>query len=220
MINALYIVKFADGVSAEQKTAMADAARKLCESVSEVGICEVVPDDSPTNPGDLFCEMAFRERPDYDSASSTGAWDELKATVSEEELAADVTFVAYGPGDANLGKGECTCHRVMLMHLVDGVAPEVIDMMRRRVLKVGEYVPGLVSTQISEVFESSGSVDWNYVYDCDFDTPATFLGKYMTSPYHWGYLRLVQSDCVECVADMQLTPYVVTEKAFLTSLSD
>ena len=28
MINALYIVKFADGVSVEQKTAMADAARK------------------------------------------------------------------------------------------------------------------------------------------------------------------------------------------------
>ena len=76
----------------------------------------------------------FRERTDYDAASSTGAWDELKATVSEEELAADVTFVAYGPGDANLGKGECTCHRVMLMRLVDGVAPEVIDMMRRRVL--------------------------------------------------------------------------------------
>lgn len=220
MINALYIAKFADDVSAEQKAAVADTVRSLCEKIAEASICEIVPDDSPTNPGELFCEMAFHERSDYDAASLTGAWSELKAAVSEEGLVVDVTFLAYGPGDTKFGKGECTCHRVMLMHLVDGVSPDSVEKMRRRVLEVGEYVPGLINMQISEVFESSGSVDWNYVYDCDFDTPATFLGKYMTSPYHWGYLRLVQSDCVECVADMQLTPYVVTEKAFLTSLLD
>lgn len=220
MINALYIATFSDGASMEQKTALAETVRDLCASIAEASVCEVVPDDSPTNPGDLFCGMAFRERSDYDAASSTSAWSELKTTISEKSLVADLTFAAYGPGTAKLGKGECTCHRVMLMHLVEGTDPEMIDKMRRRVLEVGEYVPGLINTQISEVFEASGSVNWNYVYDCDFDTPATFLGKYMTSPYHWGYLRLVQSDCVECVADMQLTPYIVTEKAFLTSLPE
>ncbi len=217
MINALYLVKFGENATADEKTALRDAVRELCASVAPTFVCDVVPDDSPSNAGELFCELGFAELADYDAAKASAPWGELQ-TLVDGDGANQVTFLAYGPGETNFRGGDCACHRIMLMHLVEGVAPEVVDMMRRRVLQVGEYVPGLINTQISEVFESSGAVEWNYVYDCDFDTPATFLGKYMTSPYHWGYLRLVQSDCVECVADMQMTPYIPVDKAFLTSL--
>ena len=84
---------------------------------------------------------------------------------------------------------------------------------------VDAYVPGLVNMQISPVFESSGSGQWDYVYDCDFDEPATYLGPYMRSPYHWGYLRLAQSDTAEYVMARQLSPYVVTEEAFLLRMA-
>ena len=218
MINALYLVTFNEGVSPEEKTAMRDEARAACEAVAPAWLCDIVPDDSPTNAGDLFCELAFADRTAYDEAAGSPSWESLREAVSDSSLAADVTFLAYGPGQANLKGGDSTCHRIMLMHLVEGVDPKMVEAMTQRVLQVGEYVPGLVNTQISEVFDSSGAVPWNYVYDCDFDTAATFLGKYMTSPYHWGYLRLLQSDCVECVADKQMTPYIPAERAFLTAL--
>lgn len=218
MINALYLVTFNEGVAPEEKTTVRDEARAACEAVAPVWLCDIVPDDSPTNAGALFCELAFADRGAYDEAASSAAWETLREAVSGGALAADVTFLAYGPGKSNLKGGHSTCHRIMLMHLVEGVDPAMVEAMTERVLQVGEYVPGLVNTQISEVFDSSGAVPWNYVYDCDFDTAATFLGSYMTSPYHWGYLRLVQSDCVECVADKQMTPYVTAEGAFLTAL--
>ncbi|WP_302961912.1 hypothetical protein [uncultured Adlercreutzia sp.] len=218
MINALYIVKFAEDASADQKSEIRDAARELCGRLAPTFACEIVPEDSPSNAGELFCELGFAERADYDDAAASETWEALRSLL-EEAVMGDMTFVAYGPGEERLQGDESACHRVMLVHLVDGVAPEQVENMRRRLLEVGEYVPGLVNMQISEVFDSAGAVPWNYVYDCDFDTAATFLGKYMTSPYHWGYLRLVQSDCVECVADMQMTPYIPVEKAFLTSLA-
>ena len=54
MINALYLVTFNEGVSPEEKTAMRDEARAACEAVAPAWLCDIVPVDSPTNPGDLF----------------------------------------------------------------------------------------------------------------------------------------------------------------------
>ena len=138
MINALYLVTFNEGVSPEEKTAMRDEARAACEAVAPAWLCDIVPDDSPTNAGDLFCELAFADRTAYEEAAGSPSWESLREAVSDSSLAADVTFLAYGPGQANLKGGDSTCHRIMLMHLVEGVDPKMVEAMTQRVLQVAD----------------------------------------------------------------------------------
>lgn len=219
MYNALFIATFIEGVADEQKDAVVEAARDLCAALSDVYIATRCPDDSSTNPGDVYCELAFDSREAYDAAKGDSAWAELEGILNDPETFTVCEFAGYGPGELKLGEGTCTCHRVMVVRLAEGAQPEMIDAMCERLMRVDSYVPGLVNMQVSPVFESSGSGQWDYVYDCDFDDPATYLGAYMRSPYHWGYLRLAQSDCVEYVMARQLSPYVVTEEAFLPRMA-
>lgn len=219
MYNALFIATFIEGVADEQKDAVVEVARDLCAALSDVYIATRCPDDSSTNPGDIYCELAFDSREAYDAAKGDSAWAELEGILNDPETFTVCEFAGYGPGELKLGEGACTCHRVMVVRLAEGAQPEMIDAMCERLMRVDSYVPGLVNMQVSPVFESSGSGQWDYVYDCDFDEPATYLGAYMRSPYHWGYLRLAQSDCVEYVMARQLSPYVVTEEAFLPRMA-
>lgn len=219
MYNALFIATFIEGVADEQKDAVVEVARDLCAALSDVYIATRCPDDSSTNPGDIYCELAFDSREAYDAAKGDSAWAELEGILNDPETFTVCEFAGYGPGELKLGEGACTCHRVMVVRLAEGAQPEMIDAMCERLMRVDSYVPGLVNMQVSPVFESSGSGQWDYVYDCDFDEPATYLGAYMRAPYHWGYLRLAQSDCVEYVMARQLSPYVVTEEAFLPRMA-
>lgn len=220
MHNALFIATFVEGVDEERKSAVLEDVQARCAALSDVYIATVCPADSSTNPGDIYCELAFDSRESYDAAKEDPAWGELEAILNDPEVFGLCEFAGYGPGELALGDGTpCTCHRVMVVRLAEGAEPEMIDAMCQRLMRVNCYVPGLVNMQISPVFESSGSGQWDYVYDCDFDEPATYLGPYMRSPYHWGYLRLAQSDCVEYVMARQLSPYVVTEEAFLPRMA-
>lgn len=219
MYNALFIATFGEGVDNERKAAVAEAVQAPCAALSEVYIATRCPDNSSTNPGDIYCELAFDSREAYDAAKANPAWAELEGILNDPESFTVCEFAGYGPGELKLGEGACTCHRVMVVRLAEGAQPEMIDAMCERLMRVDSYVPGLVNMQVSPVFESSGSGQWDYVYDCDFDEPATYLGAYMRSPYHWGYLRLAQSDCVEYVMARQLSPYVVTEEAFLPRMA-
>lgn len=219
MHNALFIATFVEGATEEQRSAAAEAVQAPCAALSDVYIATTCPADSSTNAGDIYCELAFDSREAYDAAKQNPAWTELEGILNDPEVFSACEFAGYGPGELKLGEGTCTCHRVMVVRLAEGADPERIDNMCKRLMVVDTYVPGLVNMQISPVFESSGSGQWDYVYDCDFDEPATYLGPYMRSPYHWGYLRLAQSDTAEYVMARQLSPYVVTEEAFLPRMA-
>ena len=220
MYNALFIATFVEGATEEQKAAALETAQASCAALSDAYIATVCPDNSSTNPGDIYCELAFDSREAYDAAKENPAWTELEATLSDAAVFALCEFAGYGPGELKLGDGRpCTCHRVMVVRLAENAQPEMIDAMCERLMRVDTYVPGLVNMQVSPVFESSGSGQWDYVYDCDFDEPASYLNTYMRTPYHWGYLRLAQSDCVEYVMARQLSPYVVTDEAFLPRMA-
>lgn len=218
MFNALFIATPAEGLAQDAKTEAIATLRSLCADLTDAFVCAVCPEDSSTNAGAFFCELAFADQESLEAARQTAAWSQLHGMLHDEALAQLCEFALYGGGELKVTDPGCTCHRVMAVRLAEGVDPDRVADMCERLMRVDAYVAGLKNMQVAPVFESSGSGTWDYVYDCDFASPADYLQTYMRSPYHWGYLRLAQSDCVEYVMAAQLSPYVETETAFLSML--
>lgn len=67
------------------------------------------------------------------------------------------------------------------------------------------HVPGLRNCKLAKVVECSGTDEWAYAYECDFDEPMSFLGKYMSTPFHFLYIdKFFEPACGEWVANPNL----------------
>lgn len=218
MYNALFIASPAEGVPQDRLEGVLADLGEWCPALAGAWVAEICPEDSSTNAGCVFCELAFPDRASLEEAQERGEWASIDAALRDEATFGLCEYMAYGGGELKVTRDDCTCHRIMAVRLDPSAGEEGVEAMLERLMRVDEYVPGLANMQVAPVIESSGSGPWDYVYDCDFVDPADYLITYMSSPYHWGYLRLAQSDCVEYVMAAQLSPHVLTEESFLARI--
>ena len=216
MFNAVFSVTLAEGANAEQYVADAKAA---AEAVSPVFLADMVL-EPPMPGGNFFCEVGFADQAAYEEAKGGEAWGALTALMNDSASVANCEFIAFGEGTLTLQEKEkSTCHRVLFFSIREGADPAMVEKMEAHMNDMCAHVPGLRNCKFAPVVESSGTDEWAYAYECDFDEPMTFLGKYMSTPFHFLYIdKFFEPACGEWVANPNLcTPYLAQEKPFLAS---
>ena len=216
MFNAVFSVTLVEGANAERYVADAKAA---AEAVSPVFLADMVL-EPPMPGGNFFCEVGFADQAAYEAAKGGEAWGALTALMNDSPSVANCEFIAFGEGTLTLQEKEkSTCHRVLFFSIREGADPAMVEKMEAHMNDMCAHVPGLRNCKFAPVVESSGTDEWAYAYECDFDEPMTFLGKYMSTPFHFLYIdKFFEPACGEWVANPNLcTPYLAQEKPFLAS---
>lgn len=218
MFSAVFSVTLAEGANAEQYVADAKVA---AEAVSPVFLADMVLE--PAMPGgNFFCEVGFADEAAFKAAKATDAWSALDGLMHNAETVANCEFIAFGEGPTTLQEKEnSTCHRVLFFSLRPGADPAMIEKMESVMNDMTAHVPGLRNCKLAKVVECSGTDEWAYAYECDFDEPMSFLGKYMSTPFHFLYIdKFFEPACGEWVANPNLcTPYLAQEKPFLANFA-
>lgn len=219
MFSAVFMPKFAEGAD---KDAFDANVKDAAAAVSDVNLCTPVG-DPPMPGGDYFCELGFKDQDAYEAAKATDAYKTLAALFKTGAEVASCEFVAFGEGTLTLqDKENSICHRLLIFSIVDGAKPEMIKKMEEHMNGMTKHVPGLRNCKFAKIVECSGTDEWAYAYECDFDSPETFFGKYMSTPYHVCYIdKFFEPACDEWVANVNLqTPYMLQEKPFLANYAD
>lgn len=216
MHSAVFSVTLAEGTDAEQYVADAKVA---AEAVSPVFLADMVL-EPPMPGGNFYCEVGFADEKAFEEAKETEAWTVLKDLMTDKEKVANCEYLAFGDGSLTLQeKEESTCHRLLFFSIREGADPAMIEKMETVMNDMCDHVPGLRNCKLAKVIESEGTDEWAYAYECDFDEPMTFLGKYMATPFHFLYIdKFFEPACGEWVVNTNLcTPYLAQEKPFLAS---
>lgn len=219
MFSAVFAVTFAEGMDDAAKDQFVADARTAAAAVSDVFLADKVL-EPPMPGGDFVCEVGFADQAAYEAAKGSAAWGELKALMTDSSKVANCEFLAYGAGDLRLQEQEnSTCHRILFFSIREGADPAMIEKMEAHMNDMADHVPGLRNCKFARVVESEGSDEWAYAYECDFDEPMSFLGKYMSTPFHFLYVdKFFEPACAEWVANVNLcTPYMAQEKPFLAN---
>lgn len=221
MFSAVFAVTFAEGMDDAAKDQFVADARTAAAAVSDVFLADKVL-EPPMPGGDFVCEVGFADQAAYEAAKGSAAWGELKALMTDSSKVANCEFLAYGEGDLRLQEQEnSTCHRILFFSIREGADPAMIEKMEAHMNDMADHVPGLRNCKFARVVESEGSDEWAYAYECDFDEPMSFLGKYMSTPFHFLYVdKFFEPACAEWVANVNLcTPYMAQEKPFLANFA-
>lgn len=222
MFSAVFMITLAEGLDDAKKAEFAGSLASLAQAISPVYLAE--PTLEPPMPGgDYFCELGFKDEAAYAAAKLTQEWQALQSLLDDTQTVGRYEFVAYGEGDFRFQETEhSTCHRVLIFSLIEDADPKMIEKMEAFTCGMVDFVPGLRNCKLAKVIESTGSFDWAYAFECDFDEPGSFLGKYMTTPYHFTYVdKFFEPACNEWIVDPGLcTPYCAQEKPFLANFSE
>lgn len=221
MFSALFAVTFAEGVDDAAKDQFVADARQAAEAVSSVYLADKVL-EPPMPGGDFVCEVGFADQAAYEQAKGQASWEALDALMHDGGKVANCEFIAYGEGTLTLQETEkSACHRVLFFSLRDGADPAMVEKMESVMNDMTAHVPGLRNCKFAPVVESSGTDEWAYAYECDFDDPMTFLGKYMSTPFHFLYIdKFFEPACGEWVVNTNLcTPYLAQETPFLANFA-
>ena len=209
----------AEGVDTTQYVADAKAA---AEAVSPVFLADMVL-EPPMPGGNFFCEVGFADEKAFNEAKEVDTWTALVDLMNDKEKVANCEYVAFGDGSFTFQEKEkSTCHRVLFFSIREDADPEMIEKMEAVMNDMCGHVPGLRNCKFAKVIESTGTDDWKYAYECDFDEPMSFLGKYMSTPFHFLYIdKFFEPACGEWVANPNLcTPYLAQEKPFLANFAE
>lgn len=220
MFSALFMITYAEGAGEEAKGAFAQEAAAAAQAVSSVNIATETLGVMPG--GDYFIEVGFEDQEAYEQAKSTDSWAALLGLLDDGSLISACEFAAYGEGALLLQEKERSgCHRVLMFDLIDDPDPAMVTKMESVMLDMADHVPGLLNCKFARVVEASGTHDWKYAYECDFDDPSTFTGKYLTTPFHFCYIdKFFEPACAEWVVNPDLrTPFMVQEKPFLANFA-
>lgn len=221
MFSGVFAVTFAEGMDDAAKDQFVADARTAAAAVSDVFLADKVL-EPPMPGGDFVCEVGFADQAAYDAAKGGAAWGDLKALMTDPSKVANCEFLAYGEGDLLLQEKEnSTCHRILFFSIREGADPAMIEKMEAHMNDMADHVPGLRNCKFARVVEAEGTDEWAYAYECDFDEPMSFLGKYMTTPFHFLYVdKFFEPACAEWVANVNLcTPYMAQEKPFLANFA-
>lgn len=221
MFSAVFLATFAEGVDEAAQDQFTAKAKAAAAAVSPVFLADKVFE--PKMPGgDFVCEVGFADQAAYEAAKGTEAWAALKALFADRSTIANCEFVAYGEGTLTLQDTEnSTCHRILIFSLRDGADPAMVEKMEAVMNDMTDHVPGLRNCKFARVVESEGTDRWAYAYECDFDHMGSFLGKYMTTPFHFLYIdKFFEPAAGEWVANTNLcTPYFPQDKPFLANFA-
>lgn len=221
MFSAVFMVTFAEGADDAAKQSFIASMQSAADALSSVNIAGETL-EPPMPGGDYFCEIGFKDQAEYEHAKAQSGWSDLH-TVLEDAVVGHFEFVAFGDGTLTLQEKEVSkCHRILIFSLIDDPDPEMVAKMEANMNGMTKRVPGLRNCKFSKVVEASGTNEWDYAFECDFDEPTSFLGKYMTTPYHFCYIdKFFEPACNEWIVDPNLcTPYIAQETPFLANYVD
>lgn len=218
MFNAVYLVTYAAGMDDAAKEAFQSNMQELAAAVSEVNLVSPLLMGSYPG-GDLYVEVGFADQAAYEAAKAGEAFAALDAAAKDESTVANLEFAAFGEGKSNFTDGEAYGHRVLLFHVLDNATEELKAEMEENIIRFPTFVTGMVNCKICKVVESSGSNQWDYAFECDYDTPYTYVGAYLATPYHWGFIdRYFEPSAKEFFIDPNLTSvYCAAPSAFLAN---
>lgn len=216
MFSSVFMITFAENSAEVERGTLKSDLRELAEKISPVNISgDVLP--YAFGGGDFFMEIGFEEQRDYEAAKNTKDWSSLQELLDDETLIDHFEYVAYGDGKLVITGEEAACHRVLIYEIVPDADPVSLEKMEQIMPDMANYIPGLINAKLAKVVESSGTMNWGYAFECDFDDPMTFLTNYNFRPYHWANVdKFFEPACSEWVADPNLcTPYIAADNAFL-----
>ena len=216
MYSAVFMITFAAGADDAARASFKEAVKAKADALSSVNIMgDVLP--YAFGGGDYFLELGYALKSDYEAAKQQSEWQELQELLADAQVIDHVEFVAYGEGTLNITSDKAACHRVLIYEIVPDAKPEMLEKMEKIMPDMCKYIPGLLNCKLAKVEESSGTMNWGYAFECDFDDPMTFLTNYNYRPYHWSHIdKFFEPSCEEWVADPNLcTPYIAADEAFL-----
>ena len=222
MFSAVFMATFAEGADASAKEAFDADVKASAGAITTVNLAAPVL-EPPMPGGDYFCELGFKDQAEYDQAKAQPSWNDLYTLFENTAVVAGFEFAAYGDGTLTLQeKSVSKCHRVLIFSLLEDANPDMVAKMEANMNGMTEHVPGLRNCKFAKIVESAGSDSWAYAFECDFDEPGSFLGKYMTTPYHFCYIdKFFESACNEWIVNTNLcTPYLAQETPFLANYAD
>ncbi len=221
MFSAVFMITFAESAADAERENAKFSLKGLADGLSPVNILgDVLP--YAFGGGDYFAEIGFETQDAYEAAKTTAEWESLQALLTDDGLIDHFEFVAYGEGKLNITGEEAACHRVLIYEIIPDADPAALEKMERIMPDMADYIPGLINCKLAKVVESSGTMNWGYAFECDFDDPMTFLTNYNFRPYHWTNVdKFFEPACSEWVADPNLcTPYIAADSAFLLNYRD
>lgn len=219
MFSAVYMVTFSEGAADEAKSEFAQKATLAAQAVSDIFLATETFGVMPG--GDYFIEVGFIDQQAYEQAKAQSGWGDLQALVGDE-VVATCEFAAFGDGSLILQEKErSACHRVLIFDLIENPDSDMVAKMETVMNDMADHVPGLLNCKFSHIVEASGAHDWKYAFECDFDDPSSFTGKYMTTPFHFCYIdKFFEPACDEWVVNPDLrTPFMPQETPFLANFS-
>ncbi len=221
MFSAVFMITFAEKAVDAETEQIKSALKTLLDKISPVTIQgDVLP--YAFGGGDYFAEIGFQSQTDYEAAKAGTDWAELLSLLNNTIVIDHFEFVAYGEGRLNITGDQAACHRVLIFEIIPDADPAALEKMETIMPDMCLYIPGLINCKLAKVVESSGSMNWSYAFECDFDDPMTFLTNYNYRPYHWANVdKFFEPACSEWVADPNLcTPYIAADEAFLLNYRD
>lgn len=220
MFSAVFMISFAEKAGEVERENLKSSLQELAAGISPVNILgDVLP--YAFGGGDYFMEIGFEDQSAYDAAKSSDEWTSIRHLLEDDAMIDHVEFVAYGDGKLNVTGENAACHRVLIYEIVPDADPAALEKMEQIMPDMANYIPGLINAKLAKVVESSGTMNWGYAFECDFDDPMTFLTNYNFRPYHWANVdKFFEPACAEWVADPNLcTPYIAADSAFLLNYS-
>lgn len=222
MFSAVFLLKYNVTLTDETKSELMNTIENLASKISSVNLVKpLLMGSVPAS--DLYVEMGFPDQAAYEEAKKLPAWETLNMTVSDSKFVADREFVAFGEGNARCSDKESKAHRLLIFHAYPDTPVELKEKMEETIVRFVDYVSGMVNCKIARVVESDGNMDWSYAFECDYDTPATYLGSYLATPYHWAYIDKYFDPAATATffIDPNLcSVYCETDSAFLANYRD
>ncbi len=218
MFNAAYIIKYNEGLSDEQKAAYLADAERLSGKISAVNLVKpLLPGSVPDY--NLYIELGFKDEAEFEAAKKLDAWTALREKLDDAAQTAAYEYAAFGSDLENFSDRPAACHRILIFHVLPDTPEELIRKMEETIVRFPDYVPGMVNCKIAKVVESSGSMEWNYAFDVDFEQPDDYFGWYLHTPYHWAYIdRYFEPSSSEFFVDPHLcSVYCPSDSAFLSN---
>ena len=222
MFSAVFMATFAEGIDSTAKESFDADVTSAANAITDVNLAAPVL-EPPMPGGDYFCELGFPDQAAYEQAKSEETWKSLYALFENSPMLSGFEYVAYGDGTLTLQEKTISkCHRILIFSLLEDADPVMVAKMEANMNGMTEHVPGLKNCKFAKIVESAGSDSWAYAYECDFDEPGSFLGKYMTTPYHFCYIdKFFEPACNEWIVNTNLcTPYVAQETPFLAHYAE
>ena len=139
----------------------------------------------PSDPH-IVLRICFDSARDYECSSRSHEWQcaigdlEKYGAHRESVMYEREHYNAPRPGMRN-GIWRC-----LIFALLPGVEQATRGAFETEMLLMPTYVPAIRNWALSRIIDSSGSRQWDYVWEQDFDDIDGLLGEYRNHPVHWG----------------------------------